>query len=568
MQKKEKYREDIKGIVRRRMGGMAKITVITHAYNPGKYIYQCVDSVLAQTFEDFEYLILDNGSVDGTKEVLEEYAKKDARIRLYRNEDNSENIITSVERYVNTEYFTVLDHDDYLVPDALESLYDIAERNDLDMAFGRCMMMNANGTPLADAGVSWSRDCFDGQEFLQHFDELYWQLRTLWGKLIRTELMQYVDLETLERRTESYYAWDTVIILSIAFAAKQFGTINKIIHHYRVFDKSDSQTFHRQRFLADWILLDMARNLLKERGGFSARNEQFLFRVYYNAIMDTLRLAMGSDYDPEEKCEIAREIVEQKHTGEMYGALKQAGQKEASDFVKIVGDVVVQFVFGKYAINQGKALLYQWIQLLYGREVLGEGEFAILFAEQKAALIYLAVGQEKDAYAQMPSDIFCEICPGLYLLVAMGQEKEVKKICNIIMAVAEKRTDAYKTAEALIETLIRQNKLLAEESFAVWKENPDIVVAVCAEEYYTAINLCLERLDEERWQKSGGILELAITLAALLEEAEAFVALKKLSCNYLVQEGKTEEAASVLKDLEEMCPEDPEIEELRTALQN
>ena len=61
---------------------------------------------------------------------------------------------------------------------------------------------------------------------------------------------------------------------------------------------------------------------------------------------------------------------------------------------------------------------------------------------------------------------------------------------------------------------------------------------------------------------------LAITLAALLEEAEAFVALKKLSCNYLVQEGKTEEAASVLKDLEEMCPEDPEIEGLRTALQN
>lgn len=547
---------------------MAKITVITHAYNPGKYIYQCVDSVLAQTFEDFEYLILDNGSVDGTKEVLEEYAKKDARIRLYRNEDNSENIITSVERYVNTEYFMVLDHDDYLETDALECLYEITERNNLDMAFGRCMMMNVNGVPLEDAGVNWSRECFDEQEFLQHFDELYWQLRTLWGKLIRTELMQYVDLETLERRTESYYAWDTVIILSIAFAAKRFGTVNKILHHYRVFDKSDSQTFHRQRFLADWVLLDMARNLLKEKNGLTARNEAFLFRVYYLAIMDTLRLAMGSNFDLEEKCEIAKEIVEQAHTREMYDVLNQIGQKDASDFVKIVGDVVVQFVFGKYAVPQGKQLLYQWIALLYGRDALKEEEYAVLYEQQKAALIYLAVGQEKDAYAQMSSEVFCEICPGLYLLVTMGQEKEVKKICNIIMAVAEKRADAYRTAEALIELLIRQNKLLVEEAFAIWKENPDIVVAVCAEEYYTAINLCLERLDEERWQKSGGILELAITLAALLEEAEAFVALKKLSCNYLVQEGKIEEAASVLKDLEEMCPEDPEIEELRTALQN
>lgn len=568
MQKREKYREDIKGIVRRRMGGMAKITVITHAYNPGKYIYQCVDSVLAQTFEDFEYLILDNGSVDGTKEVLEEYAKKDARIRLYRNEDNSENLFTSMERYVNTEYFMVLDHDDYLESNALEVLYNLVEKNDLDIAFGRCMMMNAEGEPFGEAGTTWTKDCMTEQEFLQHFDALYWQLRTVWGKLIRTKLMQYVDMETWKYREASFYGGDTVIVLSIAFAAKRMGTVNEILHHYRIFDNSLSQTYHRQRFLADWVLLDMARNLLKERGGFSARNEQFLFRVYYNAIMDTLRLAMGSDYDPEEKCEIAKEIVEQVHTREMYGVLNQTGQKEASDFVKIVGDVVVQFAFGKYAVPQGERLLYQWIALLYGREVLGEGEFAILFAEQKAALIYLAVGQEKDAYAQMPSDIFCEICPGLYLLVAMGQEKEVKKICNIIMAVAEKRTDAYKTAEALIETLIRQNKLLAEESFAVWKENPDIVVAVCAEEYYTAINLCLERLDEERWQKSGGILELAITLAALLEEAEAFVALKKLSCNYLMQEGKTEEATCVLKDLEEMCPEDPEIEELRSTLWN
>lgn len=545
---------------------MAKITVITHAFNPGKYIYPCVDSVLAQTFQDFEYLILDNACYDGTKEVLEEYARKDPRIRLYRNEDNSENIITSVERYVNTEYFMVLDHDDYLEPDALAVLYDMATKNDLDIAFGRCMMMNAKEIPVAEAGVNWSRDCFEEQEFLLHFDELYWQLRNLWGKLIRSSLMKYIDFETLERRTESYYAWDTVIMLSMAFAAKRFGTVDKILHHYRILDKSDSRTFHRRRFLADWIMLDMARNLLKDREGLSVRNEMFLFRVYYNAIMDTLRLAMKSDFDYDEKCEIIGEIVRQKHTAEMYEALKYIDANEINEFVKSVGDLVVQFCFGKIAVAQGKELLYQWMQLLYGSDVPGEKEFAILLENNKAVLIYLSVGQEADAYAQMKSAGLCEVCPGLYFVVALSQERDVKTICKTLMLTEEKGVHAYERAGGLVEVLIRQNRLLADDASAIWMENPEIVVAVCAEEYYTAINLCLERLDDQRWQKSGGILDLATNLAALLEEAEAFVALKKLSCRYLLQEGKTEEAEGVLKDLEEMCPEDAEVRELSRML--
>ncbi len=547
---------------------MAKITVITHAFNPGEFIYPCVDSVLGQTFTDFEYLILDNGSIDGTKEILEEYARKDSRIRLYRNEDNSENIITSVERYVTTEYFMVLDHDDYLEPDALEVLYDMAIKNNLDMAFGRCMMMNVSEEPVEEAGVTWSRDCMEKQEFLQKFDELYWQLRNLWGKLIKTTLMQYIDMETLERRNESYYAWDTVIVLSMAFEADRFGTVNKVLHHYRILDKSDSRTFRRHRFLADWVMLDMARDLLKEHGGFSVGKEVFLFRVYYSAIKDTLRLAMGSDYVPEEKCEIVREVVEKEHTEEMYTVLKQAKQKEAEEFVRNVGYVVVQFCFGNYVVEQGRTLLYQWLQLIYGHDTLGEAEFVILLERYKAVLVYLAVGKVADAYVQLQSDGLCEVCPQLYLRVALEQERDVKTLCKTLMAVEEKGVRTYEKAEGLIEVLIRQNRLLDDDAFSIWKENPEIVVAVCAEEYYAAINLCLALLDEERWQKSGGVLDLAINLAALLEEAEAFVALKKLSCGYLLQEGKTEEAESVLKDLVDMCPEDPEVTELQTALRN
>ena len=64
------------------------ITIYTQVYNAKPYIRQCVESVLHQTYPHFEYYLADNGSTDGCKEILEEYAASDSRIKLFRNEKN------------------------------------------------------------------------------------------------------------------------------------------------------------------------------------------------------------------------------------------------------------------------------------------------------------------------------------------------------------------------------------------------------------------------------------------------------------------------------------------------
>ncbi len=544
---------------------MAKITVITHAFNPGEYIYPCVDSVLNQSFRDFKYVIVDNASSDGTKEVLEEYAKKDARICLYRNEDNSGNIITSVEKYVDTEYVMVLDHDDYLDPKALEVLYEAAVSNDLDMVLGCCEMVDAKGERCGEAGLRQNIACMDKSAFVQSFYLLYWQLRTLWGKLIRRNYIKSIDKETLEicSRKNAGYAWDTAFVLGIAFSVERIGTVDREVYHYRILEKSFSRIYRRRRFDADWAILNMARRLLSERNGLTVQNEVYLFKVYYNAIVDTLRLAMNSDCTSEEKCKIVEEIVWKEQTEEMYHVLERFSPEYKKNFVGIFGKVIVSFYLGEFAVEQGYTLVYKWLQLLYGKEALKETEFLKLCDTQKAVLIYLCVGQEQDAYAQMETETFCELCPELFLTVALGQEREVKRLAANIVAVAERRPEIYGRTKNVISVLMKQNKLLSCGEEAVWEENPDIVAAVCAEDYYAAINLCLERLDLECWQKSGGILELAISLAAILEEAGAFVALKKMSFNCLKNEGKIKEAEIVLTDLEEMCPNDEEVQEMR-----
>ncbi len=545
---------------------MAKITVITHAFNPGEYIYPCVDSVLNQSFRDFKYVIVDNASSDGTKEVLEEYAKKDSRICLYRNEDNSAFLLDSMRRYVDTDYFMILDHDDYLEKDALEQLFEAAEKGNLDIVFGRCEMVGPKGNAITTAGVEKDISCMTKEGLCAWFAPLYWQMRTIWGKLIRKEMIQYIDEKTYEFRRPSKYGGDTVIVLSMAFAAERLGTVGKVLHHYRILDKSQSRTYCRQRFLADWVLLDMARNLLREHDGFTLQNEEFLFKVYYNAISDTLRILMNSNSSSAEKCEVLDEILVKEQTIEMYRMLQRHASEEEKVFVKQYSQAVLALYVEEKASKASERVIFDWLWLLLGENALCQAEFDKMCISHKAPMLQLCLGEKAQVYKETFGTEFVNDCPQLFLALAMSEEKNVKTMAEILYAVGENRPELYTYARNAIEILASQNALLRNIDKSVWDEVPNIVAAVCAEEYVDAINLCFACLEEERWQKSGNIVELTTSLAAILGEAEAFIALKKMSCMYLLQEEKIGAAETVLRDLEEMCPGDAEVLELKAAL--
>ena len=65
-----------------------KITIIVPVYNAEQYLQRCVDSILVQTFTDFELLLIDDGSKDKSGEMCDEYAEKDERVRVFHNENH------------------------------------------------------------------------------------------------------------------------------------------------------------------------------------------------------------------------------------------------------------------------------------------------------------------------------------------------------------------------------------------------------------------------------------------------------------------------------------------------
>ncbi len=118
------------------MNQTPKISVIVAAYNAERYIGRCLDSILAQTMSDFEVIVVNDGSTDGTPAILDEYAAKDPRARVIHKPNGG---VASARQAgldaAQGEYTIHADSDDWVEPEMLEEMYAAACANHSDMVF-------------------------------------------------------------------------------------------------------------------------------------------------------------------------------------------------------------------------------------------------------------------------------------------------------------------------------------------------------------------------------------------------------------------------------------------------
>ena len=107
------------------MSNVPEISIIVPVYKVEEYLSQCIDSILVQTFTNFELLLVDDGSPDRCGEMCEEYAQKDERIRVFHQENAGVSTARNkglAEAY--GKYIVFVDSDDYILPAYLEDLYN------------------------------------------------------------------------------------------------------------------------------------------------------------------------------------------------------------------------------------------------------------------------------------------------------------------------------------------------------------------------------------------------------------------------------------------------------------
>ncbi len=127
---------------------MPAISVLMSVYNEEKYLHEAINSVLNQTFQDFEILIIDDFSTDRTKEIAEEFTEKDKRIKLLCHSENKKKAaaINTAIPHIKGKYTCFLDGDDLYFSDKLEKQFEFLETNPgVDMIYSNAETFDSEG---------------------------------------------------------------------------------------------------------------------------------------------------------------------------------------------------------------------------------------------------------------------------------------------------------------------------------------------------------------------------------------------------------------------------------------
>ena len=139
------------------------ISVITPVYKTEGYLDQCVKSILNQSYRDFEFILVDDGSPDRCGAMCDCWAEKDCRVKVIHCANNGVSAARNAGiDQAKGDYLCFVDSDDWVAEDYLETLYTLAKENEADMAYG----IDGKGTPAYKEMRGKARRLY--QEMLWH----------------------------------------------------------------------------------------------------------------------------------------------------------------------------------------------------------------------------------------------------------------------------------------------------------------------------------------------------------------------------------------------------------------
>ncbi len=227
---------------------MPKITVITPVYNAASYLDRCLESLMAQTFSDFEVILVDDGSADGSGALCDLWAERDTRVRVIHQANAGQaaarNRALDIAR---GEYIAFVDSDDYVHPRFLETLLSNLLDAGADVSVCRYLR-----TPNSreDADYVNRPILYGGPEYVRRglLGEIPCGVWLLWDKLFRAECFREVRLP------EGRINEDNATVYKILYECHHIVDTDAILYFY--FENRDStvlQTFRKKHL--DWLLV-------------------------------------------------------------------------------------------------------------------------------------------------------------------------------------------------------------------------------------------------------------------------------------------------------------------------
>lgn len=344
---------------------MSKISIIVPVYNVEKYLSRCVDSILAQSFTDFELILVDDGSPDNCPQICDEYAVKDSRIRVIHKKNGGVSAArNSGLEIVQGEYVTFCDSDDYVTEDWLQKMYETIIKTDADCVGIQYTKVNDNGELLSKSTFKikeWNfSSCKDNVEYI--VNELFredcgWELCF---NLYKASIIKKHNIKICE--TCSNFAEDLNFTLKYSLHCKKMINLKDYCYFYVQHEGSMMNNSKGT------VKLDALNEVSKDFGNhfFAQRYSQKIknyfplihFLIMYNQFIKIISYPVNYDLFISEISKINDKEWFKKYINKIlwqYKLLK-----------KYYGDIPAQrlIVFSRFLFHQNK-FLYKYERAVY-----------------------------------------------------------------------------------------------------------------------------------------------------------------------------------------------------------
>lgn len=221
-----------------------KVSVIVAVYNAEKYLRQCMDSIVGQTLKDMEIICVNDGSTDGSLEILKHYAKKDARVKVYTKENEGLGGASArnygLERATG-EYVSILDSDDFFDVQMLEKAVNRADALKTDIVvFGGYEFDERNGNTYKVGSILSEKEIPSKEVFsYKDISDGIYQLSQgmAWNKLFRRSFLERTGIRFQRVR----YTDDAYFTFALMALAERISVLKEYLCYYRI-NSGTSQT--------------------------------------------------------------------------------------------------------------------------------------------------------------------------------------------------------------------------------------------------------------------------------------------------------------------------------------
>ncbi|MBO5286700.1 MAG: glycosyltransferase [Clostridia bacterium] len=216
---------------------MAKVSVVVPIYNAERYLRQCLDSIINQTLTDIEIICVNDGSSDSSREIIEEYVKRDNRIKaIHKGNSGYGDSMNKGLDIAGGEYIGIVESDDYIEPNMLEELYSCAKKNDLDFCkcgfyFYYSRESRNKKSPISNDLIALDVFCPTEIKSQKKKLKLFGLQPAIWSAIYKRDFLTENNIRFNETPGASYQ--DTSFNFKVWALAKRTKLLKDCLIHYR-----------------------------------------------------------------------------------------------------------------------------------------------------------------------------------------------------------------------------------------------------------------------------------------------------------------------------------------------